>query len=164
MDYLYDVFISYRRVGMIHTFNEQYFYPLLDGYLQLYGRRVYSDFKTKEGEAWPAAIADALLRSRIMVALVAPVYFDSAWCLAEWQTMLARQAQILKVQPQAGPLVLPIRLVPEWKDAPNDFRILKPFDFAHCFSTAPGFRETRKFLALEEATIKVGLLVYEILV
>jgi TIR domain len=44
------------------------------------------------GTLYPKALSESLCRSLCLVALVVPQYFESAWCIAEWNAMLNFEA------------------------------------------------------------------------
>nr|WP_051154515.1 toll/interleukin-1 receptor domain-containing protein [Rhizobium mongolense] len=71
--------------------------------------KIFVDSAQPTGVQWPQNIRDALLRSRVMVAVWTPPYFKSDWCMAEWESMLQREA-FLKTQGKAHPngLVYPV--------------------------------------------------------
>ncbi len=107
MTYEWDVFISYRRETAVHAWTHRVFLPALREWLPHFGgapARVFVDQDSvPAGTAWPAEIEAALLRSRCAVAILSPDYFHSAWCLAEFHTLLRRQ------QLTGMPAIVPLR-------------------------------------------------------
>jgi TIR domain len=94
--YAFDVFLSYRRSGPGNSgqWVRNHFHPLLRDCLadQLgWAPRVFLDVETETGTIWPDHLEHALLRSRMLVCVWTPPYFRSPWCLAEWETMQARE-------------------------------------------------------------------------
>jgi hypothetical protein len=94
--YTYDVFLSYcRQGGTVPEWMRNHFHPTLSQCLfNELGRepRVFLDTQMiEEGDHWPSQLIEAHRRSRVLVAVWAPPYFQSRWCLAEWRTMLERQ-------------------------------------------------------------------------
>lgn len=93
--YQYDVFISYRRSGpgTAAQWVHNHFYDMLVNCLadELGDTAVFMDRQVETGTHWPTLLRQALARSKMLVAVWSPPYFTSSWCLAEWQTMLARE-------------------------------------------------------------------------
>ena len=96
MSYQYDVFLSYRRSGHGNAgqWVRNHFHPLLRDCLSDqvgWEPTIFFDLEVETGLRWPDLLADALRRSKMLVAVWSPPYFRSSWCLAEWQSMLARE-------------------------------------------------------------------------
>ena len=113
-DYKFDIFLSYprRRPHIIATWVTRYFYPQLWEFLALKMGRdpsFFIDVEIDKGSNWPSRIESALLRSRCLVAIWAPTYFRSEWCVAEWQSMLARQKGLLAEESRDYRLIYPIK-------------------------------------------------------
>ena len=53
--------------------------------------QVFVDTQMEVGAHWPEELAEALRASRVLLAVWSPPYFTSSWCVAEWQSMLARE-------------------------------------------------------------------------
>jgi hypothetical protein len=95
VSYEWDVFISYRRAGNVTGWVRNHFVDVLTRCLEDEldrPPRVFVDKGMEVGAYWPDELADALLRSRYMVAIWSPPYFTSSWCVAEWQSMRSREA------------------------------------------------------------------------
>lgn len=93
MDYLYDVFISYRRHREWTPWTREHVRNLLDAYLTPeMGNppNLFVDEEIEPGADWPHRLGDALARSRVMVAIFSGDYFGSDWCLHELDLMYAR--------------------------------------------------------------------------
>jgi len=93
-DYEYDVFISYphKEPALGWVFN--HFEPTLKHWLGEsieHEPKIFVDFEIETGSDWPLELQKALKNSRYMVAVWSPRYFRSKWCVAEWQSMLARE-------------------------------------------------------------------------
>lgn len=112
--YLYDVFLSYPRSapGNSSGWVRNHFYPLLLDCLtdQLsWVPTIFFDLTTETDTPWPAAQADALRRSKLLVAVWSPPYFRSAWCLAELASMMARERQFNVDSPgKSNSLIYPV--------------------------------------------------------
>ena len=105
--YRYDVFFSYVSSGggppgdTAHEreWSRHNFLPVLRAELgQVRDRKleVFSDRDLPFGN-WPNALRDALLSSRVLVAIVSPTYFrePSTWCRWEFGSMLERGAGLV---------------------------------------------------------------------
>ena len=93
MGYEYDVFVSYtRRAGAGRWVKENFFPALRESLDNEMPREpaFYVDWEQETGVSWPESLEHALLRSRVMVAVLSPPYFRSPWCAAEWASMCAR--------------------------------------------------------------------------
>jgi hypothetical protein len=94
MSYKYDIFLSYKREPPISDWVMNHFYPELKNWLASTMPRepqIFLDQLQETGVNWPIHLRQALLKSRCLVAVWAPQYFRSSWCLAEWHSMLARE-------------------------------------------------------------------------
>ncbi|HEX4721407.1 MAG TPA: toll/interleukin-1 receptor domain-containing protein [Pseudonocardiaceae bacterium] len=92
--YEFDVFISYSRRGSAQKWLLNHFYPRLQERLAdeiAPAPRVFVDKGMERGVDWPYQLEKALHRSKILVAVLSPPYFTSAWCMAELSNMLARE-------------------------------------------------------------------------
>ncbi|OBJ86613.1 TIR domain-containing protein [Mycobacterium asiaticum] len=110
--YDHDIFLSFPRAGTAFDWVCNHFHPILEKTLtdelgtepEIY---VYTEQET--GVAWPENLAASLRRSRYLVAVWAPTYFRSPWCLAEWESMRQRERQLgLRTEEQPRGLVYPV--------------------------------------------------------
>lgn len=109
--YQHDVFISYRRVGFVTDFVRT-LKPSLVAALGgvLAGGlppRVFLDEQTPEAGAPPDWLLDHAHSSAVLLAVWVPTYGDSDWCLAEWETLRARERRFYQDGRRAS-LILPI--------------------------------------------------------
>jgi len=149
MNYTHDVFISYRRVRKLRDWIEKYFYGQFRDALELeLGRepRLFWDEEgVSEGDLWEEKILDGLKSAICMVSILSKPYFQSPWCLAEWQTFWKRSEVVdLKL----SSLIFPIR----WHDGddyPDFAKAIKPIDFREYAVTAAAFEFTQQFLDYE---------------
>ena len=90
MSYRYDVFVSYGDIGRIHSGYEGFLGKFSTYLAQELGRRpkIFIDDMIEAGHSWPHALAYALARSRVLVALWTPLYFKSPWCISEQPTCM----------------------------------------------------------------------------
>jgi hypothetical protein len=95
--YAWDLFVSYPRRDPIGPWVHDRLLPLLERWLGAAlpdAPRIFVDERMTSGTHWPSTLSDALLRSKHMLAVWAPPYFGSGWCMSEWQTMKAREARL----------------------------------------------------------------------
>lgn len=112
MAYEWDIFISYPRRDPVGPWVNDHFYPLLQrwmGAAMPTTPRLFLDSQMDTGTHWPSNLSDSLHRSRYMVAIWAPPYFGSQWCLAEWKNMLKRQEKLGLGKGSKPGLIYPIR-------------------------------------------------------
>ncbi len=94
MTYRWDVFLSYPRTASVDGWVHTHFLPALREALthQLpHDPEIFVDTSQPTGVVWPVHLREALLCSRLLVAVWTPPYFRSPWCTAEWKSMLARE-------------------------------------------------------------------------
>jgi hypothetical protein len=128
MPYRYDLFISYTwRVPRAQSWVREVLTPLLVEFLQLEAAidksRVFlDDREVRPGMQVDQTVRDALLDSKVLLAVLSPQYFESGWCLTEFHTMLDRQQQTQQR------LVYPLAV---WDGTkyPQDVRNLNPLNF-----------------------------------
>jgi hypothetical protein len=92
--YEFDVFISYSRRGSAQRWLMNHFYPkFLDCLADQIAPapKVFVDKAMERGVSWPDRLEKALYRSKILVAVLTPPYFESPWCMAELHNMFARE-------------------------------------------------------------------------
>jgi hypothetical protein len=86
MDYLHDVFISYRRHREWTPWTREHVHGLLDAYLTSeLGRRpeIFVDEAIEPGADWPERLGSALARARVLFPIFSRDYFGSDWCIHE---------------------------------------------------------------------------------
>jgi hypothetical protein len=111
--YEYHVYISYRRDGgNVPAWVRTHFYPLLRELLDDnvdYEVKIFLDEKTTVGGKWPQESMNALQRTRILVPVCSPKYFNDEWCLAEWHSM-AKREEVAGMVSQENPhaLIYPV--------------------------------------------------------
>ena len=89
MAYEYDVFLSYSRKPQYLQWVENTFLGLFEHYLAetLNVRKVRifkDDREIASGQDWSNRIKSALARSKCMVSIYTPAYFNSEWCVKEF--------------------------------------------------------------------------------
>lgn len=167
MAYEYDVFLSYSRKAPVGDWVRNHFFPLLEMWLpqQLpYQAKVFVDAAMDEepGVKWPDRLRSALLKSKCLVAVWSPSYFRSEWCVAEWKSMVAREAEEgIGVNTDPSRLVVPVRFndgehFPA--DAPRQWTDLSRWNSPHAH-----FKETAEYIEfdrqMQSFTSKIAALV-----
>jgi hypothetical protein len=119
-DYDYDIFVSYRCEEVVKPFVRDHFVPMLSKWLSLKksgweGRnkapRIFlDDSDIQGGQLWKTKIMGSLPKSKIMLGLWTPRYFESKWCEAEFRHFRARHGVHLKASSKGSPLIIPVRL------------------------------------------------------
>ena len=110
MAYEWDVFVSYPREGQVGRWVHNHFLPLLRDCLEStlpHQPRVFIDAEMPTGGMWPQQLKQALLHSQLLVPVWTPPFFRSRWCMAEWESMLARETALGEALPPRG-LVYPV--------------------------------------------------------
>jgi hypothetical protein len=146
--YEFDVFISYIRAGNPHGWMHHNFLPRLKDCLAdllVDEPSVFVDEEMSRGVHWPHQLENALNRSRIMVAVFSPQYFRSPWCLAEWETMVARERLFgLNSAAQPHGLIYPI-LFSDSENFPEYARKRSWRDLTDWNTPDPVFQQTVKW-------------------
>jgi hypothetical protein len=151
IDYLYDVFISYRRHPEWTPWTREHVRSLLDAYLtQELGRSpsIFIDDRIEPGADWPNRLGNALARSRVLLAVFSRDYFGSDWCLHELDLMHGRLTRF-----EGCRLIIPV-IGHDGDLIPNEIARLQTFDLSP-------FRNTdlqRKTLRFEQFSDAVGKL------
>jgi hypothetical protein len=155
MGYRYDLFISYSRRGNVLGWVKNHLYPVLKSCLEdELPRRpeIFIDDRLEVGGNWPNELANALLHSRMLLAVWSPPYFRSSWCLAEWQSMVKRQ-ELLGMGTRQNPsgLVYPV-VFSDGEHFPNEARVIQGVtSFKEWQFPYPQFRETAAYLDFHAA-------------
>jgi hypothetical protein len=93
--YEYDVFISYQRTSpTVPLWIKNHFYPRLLEALDDnadFDVKIFYDEEMPVGVDWPKKYQSALGRTRILLPVCSPKYFQDEWCLAEWHSMAERE-------------------------------------------------------------------------
>lgn len=158
--YEFDVFISYSRSNNSSNWVRNHFHArLLDCLDDQLGTtpRVFRDEEMERGVHWPNRLANALLRSKIMVAIYTAPYFRSRWCMAEWQSMRDREAMLgLTGSERAQGLVYPI-LVADSENFPPEARYRTWWDFKRWYRPDLVFQQTKRWLGFHQEVEKVAI-------
>jgi hypothetical protein len=168
MRYQYDIFISYRHDCSTTRWMREVFLPELRDALTPHrpgGIEGSLDAPTDEhilpGSNWPAWLREKLACSRLLLPMLTPYYFGSAWCRRELALMLERQRRlgICSAQNLQG-LVIPIQLCDGHK-YPEILRSEVQFqDFRDLTDIRKG---TRKWYRFKDEIAKLALAIDKIL-
>lgn len=136
-DYLYDVFVSYKRDSETRNWIEKHFRPLLHLRVrQEIGRetRIFIDDQLETGASWPMQLGACLGRSRILIALLSKDYFSSEWCVLEMALMLAREQQTnLRTSSNPRGLVIPV-VIHDGEEFPTALGDIQRIEIQSCFN------------------------------
>ena len=111
-DYEHDIFVSYRRMDeeWVYWTQKNFLRPLRSLLRPALGEvRIFVDDRIETGASWPASIARAHARSRLMIPILSRDYFNSDWCRLELALMHHRE-QLLgyRTPAQDAVLILPV--------------------------------------------------------
>jgi hypothetical protein len=157
--YRHHVFVSYSRKDNVPEWLREHFLPLLINRLgAVLGEDpdIFCDQRIEVGSDWPDALAEALNRSCCMLAVWSPRYFRSPWCIAEWETMLAREKQLgLKTDGSPG-LVYPVvysdgDYFPEAANRTQQKIDLREYSYPY-----PQFRNSEKYLVFHDRVAEIA--------
>jgi len=151
-DYIYDVFLSYRRKGTVFEWVHNHFRPLLEQWLtnaMPYDPRIFIDEQPESDTGWPDDLCHALKMSRCLVSVWAPDYFRSSWCLAELHSFKQRE-QLLDHR-----LIYPVSFF-DGKNFPPEFQRIPCKDLQRWNHPYPSFKTTEGFLDLDREVQSVA--------
>lgn len=157
MQYEYELFISYCHETNVKDWVQNHFVPLLEGKLTQElpdAPRIFIDHEMPNGVYWKSTIERALTHSKLLLCIWNPPYFNSRWCQAEWQTMLAREEQVGRLPHETGLLYSVVygdgKYFPEEASARQQDRF---HDFA---LSAAAFKDTPKYVEFEQRVSEVA--------
>ena len=158
--YEYDLFLSYKRAGDVPDWVTNHLCPLLENALtdlRPTPPRIFLDIRQEIGVRWPDNLARVLQRSRYMVAVWSVPYFQSAWCMAEWKTMLRRERLVgLGTKDNPRGLVYPI-VFADGDNFPEEARLVQARrDLRRWAVPLPGFRDTPAYIDFYQAVREVA--------
>ncbi len=136
MAYEYDCFFSYKRDQESDEWHRTVKKKIQHWLQQELGRSDVSIFFDTEevhsGERWQARVADALRRSKCLVCVWSPPYFQSRWCVSEWMSFVDREKQV------GRSLIVPASYF-DGENFPAVAKTVQTLDFSPFASTMPGF-------------------------
>jgi len=148
-DYEYDVFLSYRRDRLVLEWIVEVEQRLKFWLSQELGgneARIFVDQDCIEiGDRWPDRLRAAVRSSRCMVGIWSPRYFQSAWCISEWQSFRAREQRLgLDIYG----LIAPVRFH-DGEHFPQEAADVQCADFSEYTSTIPAFWQSQRAVEFE---------------
>lgn len=139
-EYKYDAFFSYKRDPLSDEWHEKVMSRLEHWIkLELNKEKIDIFFDTediKNGERWEKKIVNSLKKSKCLIAILSPAYFNSQWCLSEWKTFINREKD------HSAELIVPAR----YHDGihyPQEAKDIQSEDFSEYSSTMVAFWETK---------------------
>jgi hypothetical protein len=148
--YEYDIFISYARRGSVQKWILNHYHSKLKDCLAdeiAPAPRIYIDRAMERAVHWPSSLQRALLRSKIMLQVLAPPYFESDWCRAEWQSMRARQEALGLTSVDAPQGLIYSLLYGDSDTFPSAAREVAWVDFKDFANPDMAFQKTEKYAA-----------------
>jgi TIR domain len=166
--YKYHLFISYARSGDVPEWLKNHFLPVLtnclDNVIIEEEPQIFVDDEDIEiGSTWPDALADALHRSYLLLAIWSPQYWRSKWCVAEWHSIRARATEVADTQSglthsdNSAGLVYPILYSGNPEDFPEEARWtqyrrdLRSYTYPYLV-----FRESLKYLEFHDKVKEIA--------
>lgn len=108
-DYKYDLYISYKRGGVLNEWVESFIYNLTS-WLEvemIEPPQIFLNIQDVDSmSSVNSAIDYSIKHSKLLIALLTPAYFASDFCIREWLFFEKREKQSMNAQP----LILPILL------------------------------------------------------
>ena len=157
--YKFDVFISYCRHGSVQKW-------LLNNFLSKFREcladqiapapRVYIDKSMPRAVHWPSELKKALRHSKVLVPVFSPAFFESSWCMAEWESMRAREKLLGLASPERPQgLVYPI-LYSDSDNFPMAAREKSWWDFKDLSMPEPVFQKSRAWIRFHRRVTEVA--------
>lgn len=166
-DYKYDVFISYLRTDpngeeaatsiWVREYLHQELKLWLPGTMPPgYKTQVFlDDISIRTGTEWPLALQQALQTSRCLLAVLSSQYFGSQWCLAELETMRAREKLLgLRTEDNPSGLIYAVAFSGH-KFFPDTIRTIQQKDLSEFAYTHSKFKDSPKYESFQDAIKKV---------
>ena len=151
MNYDYDAFFSYKRDAESDEWHEIVKNKLAFWLKHELGKqdvRIFFDAKEiRTGDQWRATIADALKRSRCIICVWSPLYFQSKWCVSEWKTFESRGQTFKK------DLIVPASFF-DGENFPPSAKDAQYLDFSEYASVMPSFWRTSEAYEFEKNCLK----------
>jgi hypothetical protein len=155
MSYEWDVFLSYLREPPSGSWVNDHFLPhfrwTLGNALNKKARVFYDRTNIHPGQKWPKMLRQALSRSRCLVGIWSPLYFQSDWCLNECAVMLHREKNLgYGTNNNPDGLVIGVK-VDDGDHFPPYASESQYADFETFFLDGPAFRQSPLFLDFQPA-------------
>lgn len=151
MSYEYDAFFSYKRDRESDEWHKTVKDKLIHWLKQDLNKpdvRIFFDTEDiRTGMRWKQKLAHALKRSRCIICVWSPLYFQSKWCVSEWKTFVDREQQT------NCELVMPASYF-DGHSFPAEATAKNFSDFSRFASTMPKFWQTELAVDFEEQLLK----------
>ncbi|MEI7695764.1 MAG: toll/interleukin-1 receptor domain-containing protein [Chlorobium sp.] len=151
MSYEYDVFFSYKRDPQSDDWHlnvkDKLSYWLRMELNQPAVRIFFDTEEIRTGTRWRNKLSEALKRSKCLICVWSPAYFQSRWCVSEWLTFQLRESRY------SCELVAPA----SYHDGihfPKEAQEIQKSDFSDYTSTLPGFWRTEMAVEFENQRLK----------
>jgi len=108
-DYRWHLYVSHTNLSYLETWLTEFLQRMKVELSRSLGEEAEIFFDRQEvvlGASWPDQVKDALLHSRLLLPVLTPAYFRSAWNQAEWRTFEERE----RTTASPGQLIFPITL------------------------------------------------------
>ena len=155
-DYEYDIFISYRRhdADWIRWTRENFAATIATLLAPSRGKvPIFIDDQLDLGQRWPDELARKLARSRVLIPLLCPDYFRSAWCKLELHMMYRREQELRKVSGRISRrLILPF-VLNDGDSFPAEVRAIQSVGI-HRFANPTWRPETRRHAKFSDVIFK----------
>jgi hypothetical protein len=128
-DYRYELFVSYAHDPLVEDFLRSFLGLLQPWVSEALGQeaRIFADYtELGPGVHWSEAVRDAIAHSKLLLAMVTPRYFASAFTRAEWNAFMVRGQRASMGQQT---LVIPVLLRGDLAALPDDARKIEFVDF-----------------------------------
>ena len=149
--YEFDVFFSYKRHALSIDWTRRVstlFKFYLSHELNVPEARVFVDEESIElGEPWPEALQRALRRSKCLVCIWSPLYFQSDWCCSEWRSFQAREKML--AEGETARLIAPLKFH-DGEHFPQEAQSVQWTDVSKYNSTLSAFWSSARALELED--------------
>ncbi|MEP4195690.1 MAG: toll/interleukin-1 receptor domain-containing protein [Aliishimia sp.] len=150
LGYDYDIFFSYKR----HPKTDPWFLALVENLEPWISHELHREASIfidqediKTGAKWRRKISESLKKSRCIVCIWSPLYFESKWCVAEWESFVQR-CQLFNCE-----LIVPARYF-DGQHYPDLAKDVESRDFSHYTSLSPRFWDSELFLEFEQKHLK----------
>lgn len=164
MSYIHDVFISYQRERW-GNWVQNHFKQLLDHHLEdALGKEpdIFTDNSIGPGALWQQKIKESLARSKCMVGIWAPTYFESEWCRAECFSIRERMRLLAEKDGVERCLLIPVN-VSDGKGFPTYTQSIQQRDFKEYTFKSKGYENTQAYVEFEQRvkdlSVEIGQIV-----
>jgi len=149
-DYVYDVFFSYKRHILTLEWTRWVHARLrfwLTQELAVPEARLFMDEDCIEAsDRWPERLKEGVRLSKCMVAVWSPLYFQSSWCVSEWESFRERERRL---NMKSHGLIAPMRFH-DGEHFPKEAQSVQWLDVAQYTSTVPAFLTSARAMDLED--------------